>query len=1095
MGSLRATGLCGGRLAVLVGAFWLAATLVFGRSAMAEEPATTCAVPVGRLVALQGAVELQRAGSPAWLAVKQLDTPLCSGDRLRTDAHSRAALFVQPETLVRVDQNTAIRVNQSTDEIEVEFFAAELVGQAQAARGGGAAYFISRFPRKFKVKTPHMNAAVEGTEFMVESSGDATKLTVLEGKVASQSVATAGTRLVEAGRSVQTGVGGDGAIAAVVKPQDAVQWVLRYPPISDEAGSAGLTDAERLLRAGSVDEALAVIDATLTSDPESSDAHALRSVIQVAKNDKVSALASARRATELGVSNYRAWLALSYAQQADFDLEAALESARRAEQLKSDSALAHARVAELLLSLGDTRRAEAAARAAVASGPEESRAYSVLGFVHLAKIETKAARTAFQEAIVRDSFSALPRLGLGLAMIRDGELKAGREQIEIAVALDPSNSLLRSYVGKAYYEENTKARDGLAAVQFELARALDPNDPTPWFYDALLHDASSRPATALEYLGASTARNGGRAVYRSRQLLDQDLAARGASQAVVYNELGFHQLGLNEAAQSLAVDPASSSAHRFLADINSTLPRYGIARASELLQAQLRQPLGAPPLQPQLANDVLFQNTFFGAATVGLNDFNPLFIRDGVKTQVFGLVGDDDTWGEQVILNALNGPVNFSVSQFATDTDGYRPNNDDSIRQYDGFLQWQASDSTSLQFEVTDWSRDSGDLTSSFDPAFFSDVLRNSEDVETQRLGFRQVIDATSDLLVSVIHQDRHTELDFPDPDFPATFIDDQDSVKAEIQYLTARNNLNFLIGAGYFDGNSSSVLIAPPDEFPSNFKPSHFNTYAYLLYAPRANFPQWQLGLSYDELQSDVGNQSEVNPKFGVIWKIREDITLRAAAFRFLKRRINSDQGLEPSQLAGFNQLFDDRNGTVSEAFGIALDYAPAPSASAGLQVSRRDASVPTFDEFNEVVFQQQRENSVSGYAYWLPSPSIALSVEPRHQDFRHGSTFTRLEMTEIPLELKYIRPSGLWFALTATGVRQRGEFTGPGGTNADGSDRFWLLDGMIAYRLPGRKGTISLHGTNLTNEKFQFQEVDLGVPPRYVPEARVLLRLSLNF
>ena len=78
----------------------------------------------------------------------------------------------------------------------------------------------------------------------------------------------------------------------------------------------------------------------------------------------------------------------------------------------------------------------------------------------------------------------MPRLGFGLAIIRDGDLTAGREQIEIAVALDPTNSLIRSYVGKAYYEENTKARDKLAAIQFGFAKQLDPKDPTPWFYDA-----------------------------------------------------------------------------------------------------------------------------------------------------------------------------------------------------------------------------------------------------------------------------------------------------------------------------------------------------------------------------------------------------------------------------------------------------------------------------------------------------------------------------------------------------------------------------------------------------------------------------------
>jgi hypothetical protein len=43
---------------------------------------------------------------------------------------------------------------------------------------------------------------------------------------------------------------------------------------------------------------------------------------------------------------------------------------------------------------------------------------------------------------------------------------------------------------------------------------------------------------------------------------------------------------------------------------------------------------------------------------------------------------------------------------------------------------------------------------------------------------------------------------------------------------------------------------------------------------------------------------------------------------------------------------------------------------------------------------------------------------------------------------------------------------------------------------------GTISLEGTNLLNEEFQFQEIAHGVlHPRYVPEAQVRLRFSLSF
>ena len=233
----------------------------------------------------------------------------------------------------------------------------------------------------------------------------------------------------------------------------------------------------------------------------------------------------------------------------------------------------------------------------------------------------------------------------------------------------------------------------------------------------------------------------------------------------MYNELGFHQVGLQEASRSLAADPGSGSAHRFLADIYATLPRYEVARASELLQSQLRQPLGAHPLQPQLANDVLFKNSFFGPATVGLNEFNPLFLQNGLDFQLFGLLGTNEAWGDQVIFSGLEGPWSFSVSQLAADTDGYRPNNDDSLRQYDGFLQWQAGDRASIQLEVTDSTREAGDLRSRFDPDFFNETLRMDVDVETQRLGARQIISARSDVLFSIIRQDRQASVGDPGPD------------------------------------------------------------------------------------------------------------------------------------------------------------------------------------------------------------------------------------------------------------------------------------------------------------------------------------------
>lgn len=1110
-GQIALQGSAGGRLTSFI--VLLACLMPGGNPSYAQGADASCAPAMARLVSIQGSVDLQRAGVRDWMRITRLDTSVCPGDRLRTAPLSRAALFLQPETLVRVDQNTTITLSQTTDEVLVEFLQLDVAPASIDEQSCGVGYFITRFPKKFRISTPHVNAAVEGTEFQVAMRCRSSEVTVLEGKVRTHTVGTGEDRVLTDGQQLITDPSTPAVFNTLITPADAVQWVLYYPPLSDAKAEGEIPAAaqcrglpapsnqvcftqrgEALLRLGRSDEALRDVDEALALNSANGDANALRAIIHIARNDKAAALRSATAATNSSPNSYRAWLALSYAQQASFELEQALASARKAQALEPNNSLVNARVAELLLSLGHTGEAEAAARAAVASNPAESSAHTTLGFVHLAQFNTRLARTDFEAGIDRDSFNPLPRLGLGLALIRDGKLQQGREQLEIAVALDPGNSLVRSYVGKAYYEENTPERDQLAGVQLDAAKELDPNDPTPWFYGAILKYSQTRPAEALQDLHKAAELNDDRAVYRSRLLLDQDAAAQNASQAVIYNELGFHQLGLIEAAQSLAIDPASGAAHRFLADTYATLPRHDIARASELLQSQLRQPLGAPPLQAQLANDVQFRSAFFGPATVGLNEFNPLFISNGFDLQLFGLAGEQDTHADQVIVSGLQGPVSFSLSQYAADTDGFRPNNDDRQRQYDGFVQWQLGAGTSAQLEVTHAERDTGDLQSSFDSTFFLDNLRTEEETDTQRFGMRQVVDSRSDILLSVIRQDRQGSLSIDDPGFPQSLLSDQDSWKAEVQYLASTAGLDVILGATYFEAESRDEFVTPLFTEVTQSTPSHVNAYGYVLFPASAGYPHVQLGVSYDDLRSEeIGNQEELNPKLGLTWKVADAVTLRAAAFRVLKRRINSDQGLEPTQLAGINQFYDDPNGTVSEGGGLAADFALRADVQAGLQFTRRNLDAP-FDLAGEVFFQQRTEKAASGYLYWLPTSRFSVSIEPRYQEFDGGTLFDTMDLTEVPLSVRYFSPSGLWMGVSVTGVKQSGEFDTPAGVVA-GSDDFVLLDAIVAYRLPRRMGTISLQGNNLLDEQFQFQEIDQTVLPRYVPERQVLLRFSLSF
>ena len=113
--------------------------------------------------------------------------------------------------------------------------------------------------------------------------------------------------------------------------------------------------------------------------------------------------------------------------------------------------------------------------------------------------------------------------------------------------------------------------------------------------------SENRPVEALRNIEKSIELNDNRAVFRSRELLDQDRAARGASLARIYNDLGFQQLGINEATKSLSFDPGNAGAHRFLSDTYVNQPRQEISRVSELLQAQLLQDININPVQPSLS--------------------------------------------------------------------------------------------------------------------------------------------------------------------------------------------------------------------------------------------------------------------------------------------------------------------------------------------------------------------------------------------------------------------------------------------------------------------------------------------------------------
>ena len=1065
-----------------------------------------CQLEVARVVSMQGIIELRRAQERVWQQAS-MNTTLCAGDMIRARAQSRAALRLSNDSMLRLNQKTSITfpaLQETKDTSLLDLFE-------------GAIHIITRTPKPFKIRTPFVNASVEGTEFFVGLHEESTRIVVYEGKVFASNAL--GSLLLKDREAAITLKGQAPRKEIIIHPTDAVQWALYYPAVFDYWQDDQFKDkngvipqlhqAGRLLVVGQADKAKGNIQQVLQLEPGNSDAHALLAIIAVVQNEKDQALDLATKAITLNPNSAVAHLALSYTQQAHFEITAALESVQKAVTLDPQNALAWARSAELQMSLGDLDRALDAAQHAVNLNPDLAKTQAILGFAHLLQIDTKTAKTIFAQAIVLDQADPMPRLGLGLALIREGELEAGRIELEIAASLDPANSLIRSYLGKAYFEEK---RYPLASTQFDLAKERDPKDPTPWFYDAIQKQTQNRPVEALRDIQKSIELNKNRAVYRSKFLLDRDEAARGSSLARIFENLGFERRAVMETAKSLSFDPANHSAHRFLSDTYANTPRHEIARVSELLQAQLLQPINVNPVQPHLAVTDFNIITNTGPSAAGFNEFAPLMERNRSQVVASGVVGNNGALGNETVLSKLYERTSISLGQFHYETNGFRPNNDQKHNIYNAFIQHAFSSKFNVQAELRAREKEHGDIELDFNPKKFSENKHRALKEDSARLGARYAISPNQDLIVSAVYA--NSKIDSVDLARTSTH---SDSYQAEAQHLFRENFFNLITGGGALRIDSDITERSRSGSSKEERINERNNVYLYSHWHLPRNITA-TLGLSYNSyktIQNIIGQPdpaplkvNEIDPKFGLQWNLTKDSRLRLAWFETVKTDLISQQTIEPTQVAGFNQFFDDPNGTRSRRKGIGLDTRILDNLYGGIEASIRELDVPVL---GTKISDKQKEQIYRAYLYLTLNSSWSITSEFQFEKFTRDKGFFRLgnepnkiDTLSAPVSIKYFNQNGLFSNLTGTVVSQeidRHNVTVPDPSigRTEGPSSFFLLDAVAGYRLPARRGLLSFEAKNLFDENFYFRNsqfyVSEPIAPRYTPSRTFFIRLTLNF
>jgi len=644
------------------------------------------------------------------------------------------------------------------------------------------------------------------------------------------------------------------------------------------------------------------------------------------------------------------------------------------------------------------------------ASPENAQAHALDGFLWSARGRYERALASFETAIRLDPALGNAWLGRGLCRIRQGQIPAGSADLELAAALEPNRSVLRSYLGKAFdrLHETTNAEREL-----RLAREFDDADPTAWFYSALLRRQQLRFNESVTDLEHSMALNGNRALYRSRLLLDQDRAVRGASLASIYQHVGLDAVSVREAARAVEDDYANYSAHLFLSDSFNALRdptdfnlRYDTPWLNELLLANLLAPVGAGAL----------------SRTVSQHEYSRLFEGNRVGLTLDSEIRSDGQWRQLASQYATYGSTSYALDLDYRNYDGVRPNNDLSRIEWYSQIKQQISprDSVLLFTEYRDY--ESGDNFQSYDPAVSGhpnlrllggrlendQLFRNTDTFQPILTKSNATVTSAASLPFDVEHRIR----------FEIYTVELNQIAQAERQHLVAGGRFQ----AGTFQTLDQLTLSSgirdtyrrffadPPSLTDTRDDFERLSAYSYYTLEV---LPCLRLtaGIAFDRLQYPTDfrdpptfagetTRTQFSPKAAAIWNPVPEFTLRGIYARGLGG-VSFDQSirLEPTQMAGFVQSFGS---TIPESIvgGVAAPDALILGGAADVKLKSKTYLGVQVEQLRVDVDRQQGVFDFTGQLPILPGSSRQLLD---FQESAVAATINQLVSTEWSLGGSY--------------------------------------------------------------------------------------------
>jgi tetratricopeptide (TPR) repeat protein len=1103
--------------------------------------AEPCQAEVARLYAVRGEVLARARDTSVWKPV-QVDHGFNPGDTLRTGADGDAAVRFVDGALVRLARHTVVTFE------EMGPLGAPGVFQAQ----GQAHYFTRGARREPTIRTPLVNAAIFGTEVVVDLENGAAAVQVLHGAVGVSSAAGAAgaQKSLRAGEQglvqpVAHGSGGDDAILVqhVASSIGVVQRFIAVPPFvlssegEDPAFSlkcSALTSAAMLhqqlqaaartaAQGGGFDEVVGLANDLSAADPcDRAWGSALRGLYALELNDVRAARSALMAAREVDVDLVAVSLLAAQLLQLDGELDAALAEVRHAIELAPHTPQLFEREAELLLSLDRTTEAAAVLQERVQRWGESAETSILAGFLALGQKEYARAEEHFERARVLSSSAALAYLGLGLVRVARQEYGAAKDLFSQAVQLAPQVSVYRSYLGKLLFEDE----QSVAAVdEFDLATTLDRNDPTPHLYRGLAQLALNRPLQGLADVERAIELNDQRAVYRSRLLLDRDLGVRSAGLSKVFTEVGFREVARIEAIRSLAADYGNFSAHRLLAESYTSI-LGNEARQSELRIADLLSPLSF--------------NLFTSSGEVAsAGEYNALFDkRENRRYLGADLNSDQPSLSVGAAEAGKEDRYGYLMSYRPLYQYGRRAGRFGSDHQLRGAVQYEPQVGVRTLLDTSVSVRESKGLSAQeyaedvrdgevrwggkVDLGPRSSVLVQAEAGRT-RLKTRQFIEHAA--LLPHSGSDDPVLFDLPVDEAALNRVT-RGSLSTQLlhtsAYLDVVSGAEGLLARTRRSEDSQGVVYDEFDqEYPIDLSSQGQNSlgsaalYHYMTWKwPR--FAALTTGVAAAHIErdtsevapfvSDTHTHRGVSPKFGLVLAPFSWLTTRAQYSEGVRKSLLEDMSsLEPTLLGGINQRYNDLSATQSRNLGFGVDIKERGVWYSGVEYVRRNLAEPYTVTYNELdpqlrsdrnrVTQGPAEETHSevdlwrGYLYRVVSRSVALGMEYEGSSYRSVDP-SNPERVQTGLARATVRyfHDTHWSALLQSRYRFQNL-----NLNADPGAAV-MVDAGIFYRFAERHGMFSVRLDNIFGAPYQ-PDLTLGLDD-VTPAARtVMVGWSYNF